>query len=272
MSRVSQPRLSTLAIVSTVAALIFGACQTAPAQPALTDPRQILAAAVTSASAASTVRIDASASGTVSLDLLGMGTPTPIDLSGTTATADLDLASGNVRATFSAPNLLGLTGEFIVVDGTSYLKSTLTGALYQVGSVGSEEPVPSGEARSTVLKGITDLLANPAFDPVKGDDAPCGNATCYRVDLKLTAEDLAALGAGDLQAPTGLPIPVPIPDLSAATVDLTVLVTQDTTRLTGLNAVADLGGGAGVATIELTFSKWDETVTITAPPAEQRAP
>jgi hypothetical protein len=271
MSRVPQPRLIALTVAASLAALTVGACQTAPAQPELTDPKAILAAAITSTTAARTVRVAVTADGTVSLDLLGMGTPSPIELDGTTASADLDLEMGNARTTFSAPGLLGLTGELIALDGTSYLKSTLTGALYRVQPIGSDVPVPSGEARNTVLKGLTDLLADPRLTPVKGDDMPCGNTTCYRVDISLSPEDLAALGLGELQAPTGLPIPIPIPDLSAASLDLNVLVAKDTTRLTGLKVTADLGGGAGTATIDVAFSKWDEPVTITAPPADQLA-
>lgn len=271
MSRVPQPRLIALAVVASLAALIVGACQTAPAQPTLTDPKAILAAAVTSTTAARTVRVDVTADGTVSLDLLGMGTPSPIQLDGTTVSADLDLEKGNARTTFSAPGLLGLAGELIALDGTSYLKSTLTGALYRVQPIGSDVPAPSGEVRSTILKGLTDLLADPRLDPVKGDDTPCGSTTCYRVNISLSPEDLAALGLGELQAPTGLPIPIEIPDLSAASLDVNVLVAKDTTRLTGLKLTADLGAGAGVATLDVTFSKWDEPVTITAPPADQLA-
>jgi hypothetical protein len=269
MSRVPQPRLTALAVVASLAALAVGACQTAPAQPTLTDPRAILAAAVSSTAAARTVRVDVTADGTVSLDLLGMGTPSPIELDGTTASADLDLENGDARTTFSAPGLLGLTGELIALDGTSYLKSTLTGALYRVQPVGTDVPAPSGEVRNTILKGLTELLADPRLTPVKGDDTPCGNTTCYRVDISLSAEDLAALGLGELQAPAGLPIP--IPDLSAASLDLNVLVARDTTRLTGLKLAADLGGGAGVATVDVTFTKWDEPVTISAPPPDQLA-
>ena len=268
MPRVPLARLTAAAIAAAIAA---GGCQTAPA-PSLTDPREILAAAVTSTAAARSVRLDATAEGTVTLDLLGMGTPSPIELDGTTVTADLDVAGGDVRATFFAPNLLGLTGELISVDGTTYLKSTLTGALYRVLATGTDVPAPSGAVQASILKDITDLLVNPALEPVKGEDTPCGSTTCYRVDIVLTPGELAALGAGDLEAPAGLPIPIPIPDLSAATVDLSVLVARDTTRLTGLKAVADLGGGAGVATVDLTLSKWDETVSIGAPPSDQVAP
>jgi hypothetical protein len=69
-----------------------------------------------------------------------------------------------------------------------------------------------------------------------------------------------------------LPIPVPIPDLSAATLGLEVLVAQDSTRLMGVKATTDLGGGAGIATVNLTFSKWDEAVSISPPPPDQVAP
>lgn len=263
------PRVSVAAIV-TAAALLFAACQSAP--PAtMTDPREILTAAVAATTAAKTVRIDGSADGTIGLRLEGFETPSAVELTGTTFSADLDLGGGDARATFSAPGLLGLTGEAIVVDGTTYLKTTLTGALYRTLASGEDIPEPSGAVRATILKDITDILARPELDPVKAEDVACGNATCYRVEITLSPAELAALGAGDLEAPTGLPIPVPLPDLTAATVDLTVLVAQDTTRLAGLTANADLGPD-GAAALDLTFSKWDEPVTISPPPPEGVAP
>jgi hypothetical protein len=267
MSRVTPPRLSTLAGIL-VAALSVGACQSAPPAPELTDPNAILAAAVTKAASANSVRIDATADGTVTLDL-GFGAPSEVDLSGTTVSADLDVEGGDARATFSAPNLLGITGELIVVDGTSYVKTSLTGPKYIAQPIGTEVPIPSGGTIATFLQDLTGFLANPALDPVKGEDVACGSTTCYRVEISLTPEELAALGAGELEAPAALPIPIPIPDLSAATVDLAVLVAKDTTRLAGLEATVDLGAGAGTATVDVTFSKWDEDVSISAPPADQ---
>lgn len=265
-------RRRPVALVVAAMAGLLVACQAAPPPTTLTDPREILAAAATTTAAAQSVRIDATADGTLSLDLLGLGAPSPVELTGTTVSADLDIDGGDARATFSAPGLLGLTGEVIALDGTGYYKTTLTGQLYQQQSLGAEMPAASGAAGATILKGLTDLLSNPTLRPVKGDDAECGGTTCYRVDIALTSADLAALGAGDLQAPTGLPIPIPIPDLAAATLDLQVLVAKDSTRLMGINAALDLGGGAGVATVSLTFSKWDEAVSIAAPPPDQVAP
>jgi hypothetical protein len=267
MSRVPPSRLSVLAGI-VVAALAAGACQSAPPAPELTDPNAILAAAVTTAASATSVRIDATADGTVALDL-GLGAASEVDLSGTTVSADLDLEAGDARATFSAPNLLGITGELIVVDGTSYVKTSLTGPKYVTQAIGTEAPTPSEGISASFLQDLTDFLANPALDPVKGEDVACGSTTCYRVEISLAPEELAALGAGDIEAPAALPIPIPIPDMSAATVDLAVLVAKDTTRLAGLEATVDLGAGAGTATADITFSKWDEDVSISAPPADQ---
>jgi hypothetical protein len=266
MTRLSRASVAAMAVA---ASLLLGACQSAP--PALTDPREILAAAVAATSAANTVRIDGSADGTIGLELAGFETPSAVELTGTTFSADLDLESGDARATFSAPGLLGLTGEVIVVEGTTYLKTTLTGALYRTMPGGVDVPEPSGAARATVLDALTGLLARPELDPVKAEDVACGNTTCYRVEIMLSPADLATLGARDLEAPTGLPIPIPLPDLTAATVDLTVLVAQDTTRLAGITANTDLGAD-GAAAVDLTFSKWDEAVSIGPPPPDQVAP
>jgi len=266
----SRARAAALAAV-VVGGTIVAACQSTPTPSELQDPRAILAAVVTTTGAAKTVRVDATADGSVALDLLGIGTASTVELNGTTASADLDLARGNARTTFSAPGLLGLTGELIALDGTSYFKSTLTGTLYQVQPIGAAGPIPSGEASDTILKGLTDVLANPTLRPIKKDDEPCGSATCYRVDITLTPADLAALGAGDLRTPAGLPVPIQLPDLTAATVDLRVLVAKDSTHLASLRAAVDLGA-AGSPVLELTFSKWDEAVSISAPPADQLAP
>ena len=67
---------------------------------------------------------------------------------------------------------------------------------------------------------------------------------CHSIvsDGTLTPEELAALGAdtGDLPIPSGLPIP--IPDVADQTIDLTLRVAKDTTRLAGLTLA--IGGGA----------------------------
>ena len=251
-------RLTTRRVVAPLlATLLLAACQGQPAK-LLDDPNEILAAAATTAATATSVRADLTADGTVALDPLGTGTGTPVDFAGTNLTADLDLQSGKTRATFAVPALLGLAGEVIVADAV-YLKSTLTGPKFQSIPLSGESQPP--------LKGLTDLLARTDLQPTKGADVPCAGGTCYTVTLHLDAEDLGAL-TGGAALPSTLPIPLPIPDLAGAGVDLTLQIEQATTRLSGATATVDLGD-TGDLTIEGTFTKWNEPVQIAAPPADQ---
>jgi hypothetical protein len=215
--------------------------------------------------------------------MTGTGNALPLSLAGSTANADIDIAGGDARATFTLPGVLGLRGELIAVDGTGYLKTSLTGPGYRsVPLGGGAVAAPSASPDTAgMLEGLTTFLARPELAPTKGDDVPCGSTTCYTVNIELTPEELAALTseAGTMPLPSALPIP--LPDLGALGLDLTIRVEQDTTRLAGLTAVIALGGpaasgatasGGSGTTIDVTFSKWNESVTVTAPPADQVQP
>lgn len=239
-------------------ALALAGCQGGPVT-LLTDPNEILAAAATTTAAATSVHVDLATDGTVALDPLGSGAATPIDLSDTTLNADLDLQNAKTRATFSAPGLIGLAGEVIVADAV-YLKSTLTGPRFHSTPLTGQSEPP--------LKGLTDLLARTDLAPTKGADAPCPGGTCYTLMVDLDAGDLGAL-VGGVSLPSDLPIP--LSDVSTAAVDLTLHIEQRTTRLADASAVIDLGD-TGTVTIQGTFTKWNESVQIAAPPADQVEP
>lgn len=266
----ARPRRRSLLglVVVTLATLAVVACNATPAPSLLSDPTAILTAAATNASTAAGVHVDVAASGKLPIDLTGAGARAGIDLTGTTASVDVDLAGSDLHATFAAPGLLGVRGEVIVVDGSTYLKTTLTGPLYQRQGTTTTVPTPSADP-AAMLKGLQDLLAQPGIDPVKGADVACGNATCYTVEVELTPAELAALTAGGGALPSGLPIP--IPSLDQATVDLTFKVDQATTRLAGLTAIVGFNA-ENAATVEATFSKWNEAVTVSPPPPDQIAP
>lgn len=238
--------------------LALAACQGQPVA-LLDDPDEILAAAATTAAAATSVHVDVAVDGRISLDPLGTGAGAPIDLRDTKASADVELATGHLKATFSSPGLLGIAGETILVDEGLFVKTTLTGTKYRVSAMDGPLQNP--------LKGLSDLLARTDLDPVKGADVPCAGGTCYTLTIKLAAADLAGLGgAAGLRLPSDLPIP--LPDLSASAVDLTLHVEQRTTRLSGITAVAGMAdlGNLGV---QATFTRWNEPVQIAAPPGDQ---
>ncbi len=206
----------------------------------------------------------------MSFDLTGTGTGAPLSLADTTATADLDIAGGDARATFALPGILGLRGELVAVDGTAWVKTTMTGPLYREVPLGGALPTDPGASPDTasMLEALSDFLEQPGLDPVKGEDVDCGTTTCYTVLIELTPEELAGLGDDGAELPIPTDLPIPMPDLGEFGIDLTIRVEKATTNLAGFTAVAT-AGEVGEVTAELTFSKWNEGVTITPPPADQ---
>ena len=247
-------------ILGLAASLAVIACNSTPPGPALTDPTAIVTAALKATEAAKTVHVDLAVDGTASINLgLGGTSGTPIDVSGTTASADIDFARPAAKATFAVKAGAQVSGELIAVDGTTYLKTSLTGPLYVASPAGAQSVDPS--QINGVIDNLGDLLLKEGITLVKGDDIACGSKQCYTVSADLTAEQLGTTGLG-----TGAGLPI---DLSGARLKITVRVEKDLPyHLAGVTAVLSLTDGSAL-TFDLTASKWDEPVTISAPPADQ---
>jgi hypothetical protein len=247
-------RTRVLTIAAT-AAIAVGACG-APATPDLTSPTEIVLATLATTETAKSVHLEATVSGELKMSVLPGAPATPIDLTGTTVSGDVALDAGAVHATFKVPNLFDLAGELIVVDGKGYFKTTVTGAQYQVTSLGEAIP-KTGKGLADTLG---DLLMSEDVTLTKGGDVGCGGKQCYTVTTQLTAEDL-----GGVQV-TGLPI-----DIAGATVDIEIRVEKELpNHLGGLTVTMTLPDTDPVV-VDVAFSKWDEAVTVTAPPADQVA-
>jgi hypothetical protein len=253
---------ATLTLVAAFAVLV-AACNGPVAGPALTDPKAIVTAALTSTEAAKSVHLDVTVDGTATVALpIGGGTASSVDLTGTTAAADIDFARPAARATFSVPNVVKLAGELIAVDGKEYIKTTLTGPLYQQGAAATSVFDPTGT--KGLIDNLGDLLLKPGVTLVKGDDIACGSKSCYTVSANLTAASLGTTGSGAIDS---LPV-----DLAGATLQLTLRVEKDLPyHLAGITAVISMPKNATV-TVELTASKWDVPVTVSAPAADQVKP
>jgi hypothetical protein len=260
MSRSARRFAGALGLLA-AASIILSACGAASA-PALTDPREIVTAALRTSEGAKSVHLELTLDGSITADLTGSGAPgTTIALNGTTASADVDVVAGNAHATFKVPAFLGLAGEVIQIGDTSYVKTSLTSDKYQV-QKGADSLPASPTDPKTLIDNVGDFLSRPGVNPVKGDDVACGGTQCYTVKIDLTPEELNALGAGG-PLPSGLPV-----DLGAASLNLSIRVAKDTNRLAGVGATFVLGE-QGSLTMDLAFSKWDEPVLISAPPADQ---
>lgn len=271
-------RPAALVAASLSLTALLAACGGAPAASRLDDPIAVIEAAATNAASASSVRIDIAADGELVVDLGGSGAGAPLSLEDTTASAQVDIAEGDVQAEFALPGVLGLRGELIVVDDTAYVKTSLTGTKYQKTDITGEAPgggtgtggSPDPSAIAEMVTELREALAKPGVDPVLGEDVACGSSTCYVVTIQLTPDEIAALGgdAVEVPLPSDLPIPIPLPEIGDQTVDLTIQVTTDTNLLARVISSID-SGAAGTITADLTFSDWNADLTISAPPADQ---
>jgi len=252
---------AVLALLTSLAILI-SACNGVAPGPALTDPKAIVTAALTSTEASKSVHIDIAVTGSATVVLPGSTVKTPVDLSGTTAAADVDLAGGAARATFKVASIISVSGEFIAVAGKVYAKTSLTGPLY-VESASSTAPVDPSRTKA-MIETLGQLLLKDGVNLVKGDDVACGSKQCYTVTADLTAAQLGTTGSA---AATGLPI-----DLTGATLNLAVRVEKDLPyHLAGIAATLTAPDATSIRA-DLTASKWDEPVSIAAPPADQVKP
>jgi hypothetical protein len=257
----SPRRLAALLTLLSGATIALAACG-GPSLPALTDPNEIITAALKATEGARSVHIDVTVDGSITADLTGTGAAgTALPLTGTTAAADVDMAAGKAHATFAIPAFLNLNGELIQIGETSYVKTSLTGPLYEAQETADSLPVDPTDA-SGIVDDVGDFLTADGMDPVKGDDVDCGGKQCYTVSIELTPDELAALGA-DQTATAGLPI-----DLGAASLAFTIRVEKDTYHLAGIRTVASLGE-QGSLTLDVTLSKWDQPMDISPPPADQ---
>ena len=157
-----RPSSAALGLVAAMA-LLAGACNSAPPGPALTDPKEIVTAALKSTEAAKSVHLDVTVDGKATVKLPNTSGPgTTVDLAGTTAAADIDFAKPAAKATFSA-KVAGLTPrrrDHRHRRQDLYRRPTLTGPLYQE-SAASAAPVDPSNVGG-LIDNLGDVLLKDA--------------------------------------------------------------------------------------------------------------
>ncbi|MFL5779578.1 MAG: hypothetical protein ACJ761_11645 [Chloroflexota bacterium] len=270
-------------VLAILLAIVLAACgQTAPSQAGLTDPTEIVTKASEAAALAKSVHVDATLDGSIVADLgsiVSVGPPLPslapsapsaaasarpVPLSGTSASADIDLISRTAKGSFSVPTIFNLRGDFIQSGTTTYLKSSLTGDRYMA-IRGATAAVPVDPVNVPgLIAGLRSILGRDGISPAKAPDVQCGSADCYQVLIPISNAQLRALAGGEL--PSGLPV-----DLGSASLALTLRVQKADLRPAGLRVKADLGP-SGLLDADLTLSHWDEAVSVSEPPASEVQP
>jgi hypothetical protein len=257
---VTRLALIFVALAST-AALMLAACSPAPAAPALTDPKDILAKTVLSLKDFKTVEFTGSLTGTLQVAQLGGD----LDLSTTRISGAADVPNKKARFMVDAPAIMGTKIDAIVLDTAAYFKIDGLLASMAGGVSGkytkTDVPASSGAPMSDpaeiakavdALNKALNLLPTP---PTKGADEKCGDTDCYHVTLKMTAADVAKINpsAASSAGEFTLDVWTRKNDLRPGKISLSV-----TTPETG--------------TIGMTFDfKYDVNVSVEAPPADQIA-
>jgi hypothetical protein len=251
-----------LVALTAAASVILAACGSqAPAAPALTDPKEILAQTVLSLKDVKTVEVTGSLTGTIEAAELG-GT---LDLSSVKINTAIDIPGQKAKFNVDAPTIMGTKIDAILVDGAAYYK--IDGLLSSMagGTPGkyTKTDVPKASGAVTdpaeiakqidVFKAALDKLPTP---PTKAADEKCGDQDCYHVTLKVTAAEIASLG-GDTSQFDG--------DVSAD-----IWSRKNDLRPAKLSFSMT---SSQFGTVGMTFDfKYDAPVTVEAPPADQVSP
>lgn len=234
----------------------------------LTDPADILTQGAQATADADTVRLSLTVEGS----LTDADTGEPVSLDGMTVAGDLDLAGEAAHLTFSLPMLMGMSGEVIVIGQDMYLLTPmvdewlhLTGEPDDAAEPGDEPPTDEEIAAK-----VDELLATEGVSIAKLADQPCGDDTCYHLQVSVSAEAIAAhqgdrpdmdvFGSGELG---GL---MPNPEFTGPVV-IDLLFQTDGLWLRQVAVSSD--GDAGEATMTLELSDYDTTFDISPPPADQ---
>ena len=255
-------RLSAAGALLAVVALLAAACSADSAPGSLSDPREILEAAVTHLRAARTVHVEARVDGTLALGTF-LGGPQAsgrgLGLTGTRFAGDLDLAAHAAAIRFQVPALLGLEGELRQVGGGTYLESSLTSPGWHR-LTGADLPVGAGRPLEWI-DGLVAWLERPSVLPIRSDDDACPAGRCYVVHVTMYRTDVTTLASAAPEVATGL---------AGATVTLGLRIERASLVLSEADIRLDLGE-RGAIDVAATFTAWDLPTTIASPPPDQIA-
>jgi len=249
-----------LLFLATAAVVVVGACNSAaPAAPALTDPKEILAKSVATLKDVKSFHVKADVAGQIKMDLSGTGSPGALDLKGTTAEGDVDVANKKAHLSFGAPALLGVTGDVIVDNDSTYTKVSLLGPKYTKTVNSPSDAAGAASDPTKVIDELTKFLNQPGVAPTKQADEKCGDKDCYHVSMNLTADQLGGVTSGLGSAAAN----------GSGTVD--VWVQKNDLRPAKLAVTANMGD-QGTVNVSAALSNYDQPVTINPPADSDVAP
>jgi hypothetical protein len=248
-----------------ILSLALAACSSPPAAPALTDPKEIVAKGVTSLAAVKTFEFTGTFTGTVAAQQLGTFELSTVKMSGA-----VDLAGKRARFSLDAPDVLGTKIEALLLGDTAYYR--LAGALgFMAGGSATkftkvDVPTASGDPAAVatdptkLVAELQDAIVKLPVQPTKAPDEKCGDADCYHVAFAFDADQIRQLGGSAL----GSIAPID----GSLTFDVFTRKQDYRPAKIALSVTSTELGTFGFA-VEL---RYDVSVSVQAPPADQIAP
>jgi hypothetical protein len=231
-------------------ALALAACGSG--KPALTDPDEIITQGVAATGEATSLHLDVAVTGSITIQETG-GT---FNLQGTSAKGDFDIANDRARLTFDVPGFMSLSGEVIQIGTDSFVKTSLTGALYTKSTV--EDSGVSLDPGAAIDQ-VSEFLDKEGVTAEKQDDASCGDQDCYVVKLTIPTSVLNSAGGG---------AGVDLGEFLGGGLVLNLQFDQETLRLAQVATDID-AGEVGTFGLVITISDYNATVEVSPPPSDQ---
>jgi hypothetical protein len=274
----------TRRLIASIAALaiVAVACSSTPAASPVTDPVEIMTQSLDALGQAKTVHVRADVTGSIPLDLGSLmgggglgGSPAPgasTDLGGSYIEATVDIPNKQAQMTAAVPPILGLKLDLIQIGDTSYTKINLMGDTWQKSTStpapdASANPSPSAGIQQTI-DDLKKALSAQGVTTEKLADEKCGDVDCYHVKITMPPSALSG-AAGDTLGGLGLggtPAPGASPLIGG---DLVVELWARKSDMRPVKLVIGTTTAGSTLAITMVMDKYDEAVTITAPPADQ---
>jgi len=268
-------RLGTpLRALSAVAlAFAFAACGSSSGTPTaapVSDPNLIITSSANGMAAVQTVHLEITLSGSINGSGLGsaggvlggLGGGSTLKLDGTTVTGDVDIQKQALHISASMPTLMALSADIIEVDGYMYSKISLLSQKYTKSKSSAAALLPSVAPSASLdisktvdsLKSQLDAAGSKATlvgtDKIDGRDA---YHVTVSVPVSYINQQLGALGS----------ITGPV-SLDSASLDYWVYTDSLYPARAEIKASSAAIGNVDVI---VTLTKYNQPVTITAPPA-----
>jgi hypothetical protein len=239
-------------LVATVA--LLAACQSTPA---ITDPVEIITQGLDATSQLKSLHVSLALDGTFTVPDDGGS----FGLDNTSLEADIDIEARNVHLTFAVPAFLNLSGEVVVIGQDVWVKTSMTGTKWshQTNDVlSSAAPSPSMDVQAAIDK-VGEFLAKEGVVTTKLADVACGDRQCYQVSVKVPSDLMKEEGADALAS-------IDPSTIFGEAVELNLLFDREKLWLTEASTSVE-SDEVGTFSATLSFSNFDESVTVSPPPS-----